>query len=66
MYKCDICGQSTKPREKLEKVVMEHRKKVYGRKYNQSTKRLEEQVGSEIVKEFNVCSNCKENILWVK
>jgi len=50
MYRCEVCGKVSQPREKMYKIVVEKRL----RRYSEGT------IGWEIVKEFNVCHKCKE------
>lgn len=61
MYKCDICNKITKRREKQNKKVIETRNKTYY--YTDKTGKEKTSVGTEIVKEINLCDECftKEN-----
>jgi len=58
MYKCSLTGKTTKLGEKLNKVVVESREKVYSKKvFNEETRQVETlQIGTgwEIVKEIQV------------
>ena len=57
MYKCERCGQSTAPGDKMEKIVTETRSKVYMAK-NKRGREYEAGRGWEIVKEIAVCPQC--------
>lgn len=56
MFKCEICGKATQPREKQYKKMVKTRNKTYSNldKYE----RVKTTKGSEIVKEINVCEKC--------
>jgi len=49
MFKCEHCGQQSKPREKQFTKIVNFRKKYY----DEGTE------GWEIVKEIKVCERCK-------
>lgn len=59
MFKCDKCGKTTEPREKLTKRPIMFRDRVYqnlivvGKKTFPITS-----FGKEIVKEINLCETC--------
>lgn len=57
MFKCEITGKMSKPGEKINKVVVETREKIYyGWRLNPEIEKMEYVVvgkGSEIVKEIN-------------
>ena len=52
MFICEKCKKSSSPREKENKIVVETRTKVYP----------DRNVGTEIVKEISVCSECLTHI----
>lgn len=65
MYRCQMCGQSTKPGDPIRRVVMKTREKDYQpRKYKLPGKNKMEVrdpggCGREIVKELAVCGVCE-------
>lgn len=61
MFRCGICNQVTKPGEKQYKKPVKTRKKTYSYINKYGKKATSE--GTEIVKEINICENCKENLL---
>ncbi len=65
MFKCQKCKQTTKPNEKLNKVVIATREKEYTNKFIDKNGREQVKItnGTEIVKELNLCEKCvkKEN-----
>lgn len=58
MFKCEICGNITKPNEKQYKKVVETREKTYS--YIDKYGNEKTSTGSEIVKEINICEKCAE------
>lgn len=55
MFHCQQCGTVSQPRESMNKVVVEQRRKQY------MSKDLKSQgEGYETVKELSVCAPCKE------
>jgi len=62
MYKCDNCGKLTQPKQSILKVVVEKRNKIYGKKFDEVSKKYVEIKGQEIVKELNVCPKCYEKL----
>ena len=56
MFKCEICGKTTKVGEKQNKKVVKTREKIY--EYTDKHGREMTSKGSEIVKEINVCEEC--------
>lgn len=56
MYKCNICGKTTKPREKMHKKAILFRDKTYINYDKKGREHLSK--GKEIVKEINMCDNC--------
>lgn len=55
MFKCEICGKTTNPREKMTKITFLYRDKVYqGKKFTS--------FGREIEKELSVCEKCAEAV----
>lgn len=68
MFKCQLLEKVSEPGEKLTKLVIKTREKTYTKRVlNEETRREEEvvcAVGSEIVKEINVCE--EGAALWSK
>lgn len=62
MFKCQKCKQTTKPNEKLNKVVIATREKEYTNKFIDKNGREQVKItnGFEIVKEICVCKKCLE------
>lgn len=58
MFKCYFCENTTKPRERAERVVLESRFKKYG--VESSRNKGEEAFGYENVKEVYSCKECFE------
>ena len=56
MFKCYFCENTTKPRERAEKVVLESRPKKYG--VPSSRNKHQEAQGYENVKEVYSCKEC--------
>lgn len=56
MFKCEECGRITQAKEKQHKKVIKTRKKIYY--YLDKYEKERTSVGSEIVKEINVCEKC--------
>ena len=66
MFRCEreSCGKSVEPRQPQHTIVVESRDKTYERKIYKRKKliRVEEILGSEIVKEIKVCPECYQEI----
>lgn len=59
MFKCEKCGKITEPREKLVRKAIITRDKVYQTTFKKGIhKEIITTVGSEIVKEINLCEKC--------
>lgn len=58
MYKCEKCGKSTKPKEKILKVVAEYTEVEYGKIYDKKEKEYRIPKGKQIVKEMKLCKVC--------
>lgn len=59
MFKCEKCGRVTEPREKLTKMPILMRERVYQQdviKYKK--KKTVTSFGQEIIKEINLCERC--------
>jgi hypothetical protein len=57
MFRCDACGNSTRPREKMHKRVIAERPRVYeGVPDEEGNPRYH--TGSEIVSEVRECTRC--------
>ncbi len=54
-FKCDLCGDTSKPREKAHKVVSSIRDRVYDEGDNLSS-------GFETVKEVVLCEICNKEV----
>ena len=54
MFKCEVTGKTTKPGEKMHKVVVETKEKVYFEPRGENGKLVEVGRGTEIVKEICV------------
>ena len=62
MFKCEKCGKVTQPGDKINKKVVETREREYTSiiGYDKNDKPIyKTSTGWEIVKEINVCDNCK-------
>ncbi|NVM34010.1 MAG: hypothetical protein HWN81_00340 [Candidatus Lokiarchaeota archaeon] len=57
MYKCKKCKNFTELGEKMEKIVVKTRNKIYT-KINRRGHEIEAGTGWEIVKEIEVCKAC--------
>jgi hypothetical protein len=64
MYRCEICGGISKPKERSCLVTVETRLKEYP--HNDKTQIKEGSTfGKEIVREKRICQNCKDNrFMW--
>ena len=60
MFNCEKCGETSKPREKQTKVVLEKRVIDYG--IPSKKDKTKSAVGWEVVKEINVCERCAKEI----
>jgi len=62
VFKCGICGKSSKKGKKINRKVVETREKEYYEKRYDEDRNRERTVyvgkGSEIIKEIPVCSSC--------
>lgn len=59
MFKCEKCGRTTEPREKLVKKPIITRDKVYQKVLKKGIhEEIITTVGTEIVKEINLCERC--------
>lgn len=58
MFKCEMCGNITKPKEKQHKKTIKTREKNYT--YLDKYRNERTSKGSEIVKEINICEKCVE------
>lgn len=56
MFKCELCGKTTKAGEKQTKKVIETRNKIYSNILPNGKEKISD--GYEIVKEINVCEEC--------
>lgn len=57
MFKCQKCGEVSKPRENSNKLVVEKRPQTYEIRDNHGNVERETE-GWEIAKELTVCNNC--------
>jgi len=55
MFICEQCGRQTEPREKMHKLIVEKREKVYP----------DGSTGWEIARELSICHNCAEQVLYL-
>jgi len=55
MYRCDVCGKTSWPREKLTRIVAEVRQRQYPEDAGGG-------VGSEIVREVVACPRCVKRV----
>lgn len=66
MFRCEreSCRKSVEPRQPQHTVVLETREQTYERKIFKGKKliRVEEVLGSEIVKEIKVCPECYQEV----
>lgn len=51
MFNCDFCKKTTAPREPMQRLVVQTRKRIYVHGEDES-------IGSEIVKEVALCPRC--------
>jgi len=59
MYKCQECGKVSKPREPINKIISEIRKKEYEFEVQKGRNTITKtSKGNEIVKEIEVCKEC--------
>lgn len=63
MYICEKCKKQIGPNKKMYKKVIEKRQVKYGNKIIKYNKVVDKETqGTEIVKEINICEECRENI----
>lgn len=63
MFKCADCKEFTKPRERMEKVVVKTREKEYHNKVKKPKQKLIQTIvskGWEVVEEIGICRKCSE------
>lgn len=59
MFKCEKCGRVTEPREKLTKIPVLMRERVYQQEViKNKRKKTVTSFGQEIIKEINLCERC--------
>ncbi len=58
MFRCELCGKVSNPREKQYKKTIQTRNKTYT--YLDNRGRCRTSKGEEIVKEINVCEKCND------
>ena len=56
MFKCQMCGKVTEPKEKQYKKIIKTRSKTYHNLNKYGKEKISK--GSETVKEINVCEEC--------
>lgn len=61
MFRCEMCGNVTKPKEKQHKKIIKTREKNYTYLDEYGNKKISK--GTEIVKEINICEKCYEERL---
>lgn len=67
MFICEKCDEATEPRQPVNMLVVEKRKKVYeSRKRIRGVWEASPSFGEEIVKELQVCPSCYESSTGLK
>lgn len=56
---CEACGTVTPPRTPSHLLVVETREKVYVNGFDEETGKVRESKGREIVREIQVCPDCR-------
>ena len=59
MFRCEMCGKITRQGEKQHKKILKTRKRTYH--YLDKKGQEKTSIGSEIVKEINICEKCSNN-----
>ncbi len=65
MYKCEVCGSISKPREPRNTFVTKKSKKTY-KLLDKNGERIGSVMGWEIKKEINLCKVCYKKMMDVK
>ena len=60
MFKCQRCGRTTNPGEKLARRIVETRDKVYTNSFEDNRGRIfkKDSKGYEIIREIGICERC--------
>lgn len=56
MFRCEMCGKTTRPGEKQTKKIIAERERTYHYIDNKGRKQMSK--GKEITKEINICEKC--------